>query len=131
MGKFGTYVVIMSGLMLLFYFTGLLESTPSSTLLNLLLDPIAFQTNVLTTEIIIIFSGIAATAIIVGLVSRANTELIFMGAFTIFLFGLLWDFIAVAAVVFNINPVLGILVFSPLFILWSVTAIEWFRGTTT
>lgn len=122
---------MMTGLMLLFYFTGLLESTASSTLLNLLLDPVAFQTNVLTTQIIIIFSGIAATAIIVGFVSRANTELIFMGAFTIFLFSLMWDFLAVAAVVFNINPVLGILVFSPLLILWSVTAIEWFRGTTT
>ena len=115
----------------MFYFTGLLESTASSTLLNLLLDPVEFQNNAISQQIIIIFSGIAIVAISVGFFSGANTELVLMGAFSLFLLSLMWDFLAVSTIVFGVNPVLGILIFSPLLILWIVTVVEFFRGITT
>ena len=124
-------MIMMTGLMLLFYFTGLLESTASSTLLNLLLDPVGFQNNEFSTEILIILSGIVIAAVSVGFFSGTNTELVLMGAFSIFLLGLMWDFLAVSTKVFSVNPVLGILIFSPLLILWIVTVIEFFRGTET
>ena len=66
-----------------------------------------------------------------GIVSRVNTELILMGTFSIFLLGFLWDFLAVVGVVFSVNPVLGVLIFSPLMFLWLITIIEFWRGTTT
>ena len=127
MGKINNYILIMSGLMLLFYFTGLLESTLSSTLLNLLLDPIAFQNNSITINAIAIFSAIAVVGITVGFFSGTNTRLVLMGAFVVALLSLMWDFLAVVTKVFSTNPVIAMLLFSPLLILWVITVIEFWK----
>ena len=51
MGKLTTYILIMTGLMILFYFAGL---TDTSSLLNILLDPSGYEN-----------SGIVAQALLV------------------------------------------------------------------
>ena len=131
MGKFGTYVVVMSGLMLLFYFTGITEQTGTTTLLNLLLNPEGFQDTPLAIKAIAVLTGILASAIVVGFAIAGNVELGVMVAFTTFLFNSLWDFINVYAKVASVNPVFAILIFSPLLFLFVVTTIEWWRGVTT
>ena len=131
MGKFGTYVVIMSGLMLLFYFTGITDQTGTTTFLNLLLDPEAFQETPIAIKAIAVLTGILASAIVVGFAIAGNVELGVMVAFTTFLFNSLWDFIEVFNKVAVVNPVIAILIFSPLLLLFIVTMIEWWRGITT
>ncbi len=131
MGKFGTYVVVMSGLMLLFYFTGITEQTGTTTLLNLLLNPEGFQETPIAIKAIAVLTGILASAIVVGFAIAGNVELGVMVAFTTFLFNSLWDFIAVFNKVAAVNPVIAILIFSPLLLLFIVTMIEWWRGITT
>ncbi len=131
MGKFGTYIIIMSGLILLFYVTGLLPETANSVLLNFLLDPSAFQDSNLSIKAIVVMQGILASAIVVGFAAVGNIELGVMVAFSIELFNVLWDFMAIITVVLAINPVLGLLVFSPLMFLFVVTMLEWWRGVTT
>ncbi len=128
MGKFGTYILVMSGLMLLFYFTGITEQTGTTTLLNLLLNPEGFQNTPLAIKATAIFTGILASAIVVGFAIAGNVELGVMVAFTTFLFNSLWDFLAVFNKVASVNPVLAILIFSPLLFLFIVTTIEWWRG---
>ena len=131
MGKFGTYIVVMTGLTILFYFAGLLENTASSSLLKLLLDPAGFQLNVITIAAIAIFTGVAASAIVVGFFSAANLELVGMGTFTIFFASLMWDFLAVVARVNSANPVFGVIFMSPLMVIYVLALVEWWRGITT
>ncbi len=130
MGKFGTYVLVMSGLILLFYFTGITEQTGTTTLLNLLLNPEGFQETPLAIKAVAVLTGILASAIVVGFAIAGNVELGVMVAFTTFLFNSLWDFLEVYSKVAAVNPPLAILVFSPLLFLFVVTTIEWWRGIT-
>ena len=131
MGKFGTYILVMSGLMLLFYFAGITEQTGTTTLLNLLLNPEGFQNTPIAIKAIAIFTGILASAIVVGFAIAGNVELGVMVAFTTFLFNSLWDFLDVFNKVASVNPVIAILIFSPVLLLFVVTTIEWWRGITT
>ena len=131
MGKFGTYVMVMSGLMLLFYFTGITDQTGTTTLLNLLLSPEGFQNTPISVKAVAIFTGILASAIVVGFAIAGNVELGVMVAFTTFLFNSLWDFLSVYSKVASVNPVIAVLIFSPLLFLFVVTTIEWWRGVTT
>ena len=131
MGKFGTYVVIMSGLMLLFYFTGITEQTGTTTLLNLLLNPEGFQETPISIKAIAALTGILASAIVVGFAIAGNVELGVMVAFTTFLFNSLWDFLNVFNKVASVNPVIAVLIFSPLLFLFVVTTVEWWRGVST
>ncbi len=131
MGKFANYLVLMSGLTILFYFAGLINQTPNSTLLNLLLDPSSFQDTTLSLKAIIAIEAILASAIVVGFALAGNIELGVMSGFSIFLFNLLWDFIAVFSVVSAANPVIAVILFSPGIFLFIVTILEWWRGVTT
>ena len=128
MGKLTKYIIIMSGLSLLFYFTGLLEQTPNSTLLNLLLDPVSFQNSTLVSKALLAIEGIVAATIVVGIAIAGRIELAVISAFVVFAFNLFWDFVAVFAVVASVNPVIAILIFSPIFLLYTVTILEWWRG---
>ena len=124
-------MVVMSGLMLLFYFTGITEQTGTTTLLNLLLNPEGFQETPIAIKAIAVLTGILASVIVVGFAIAGNVELGVMVAFTTFLFNSLWDFLAVFNKVAAVNPVIAVLIFSPLLFLFIVTTIEWWRGVST
>ena len=128
MGKLAIYILVMSGLMLLFYSTGLLENTGSSTLLNMLLDPAGYKTSSLNTQLLLVLTGIATAGIIViGILTR-DVELALMGSLAIWILNLLWDFIAVFNIVYSLNPIIAILLFSPVLLLYGVTVVDWWRG---
>lgn len=126
--KLTTYIVIMSGMILLFYFAGLIDNSANSTLLTMLLEPSGFQNSPLALRAIVALELIIGTAIVVGFAIAGNVELGIMSTFAIYLFNLLWDFIIVFNKVREANPVIAILLFSPLIILYIVTIIEWWRG---
>ena len=131
MAKLTKFLMLMSGLVLLFYFPGLLDKTPNATLLNLLLDPVGFQDTNIFVKALTVLELVAAAGIIVGTIVAQRTELIVVATFTIFLFNLLFDFIAIIAIVAAVNPVIAILLFAPLLFVYFTTVIEWFRGLTT
>lgn len=138
MGKLTTYVLLMTGLVVLFYFTGLLTvcndegscsgATPSSNLLDFALNPQNLkETNFFEKAIITIglaiAAGVAALATIFG-----KGELVIMGGMTIYITGLLWDFMFVFSRVYSENPVFAVILFGPLLVLFVITMIEWWRG---
>ncbi len=141
MGKLTTYVIIMSGLMLLFYFGGLLPTecgedglcevnTPSGKLLTLLLRPQNMRTSTVGDWIIGILTGAAIVGSLVmsgWLYERIQYAAI--AAFMGFLIVVLWDFIAVFNVVRETAPVLAILLFTPFLLVFMLTVIEFMRGT--
>lgn len=129
MGKLTTYVVIMTGLLLLFYFTGLLpEGNPAADFLTLLTNPENMQFSEFALQIGTVINAIALTgAIIVGIIV-GEVELVAVGGFAIFLVNLLWGFTAVYTKIASYDAVLATLLFSPIMFLFVMTIIEWWRG---
>lgn len=130
MGKLTTYLIMISGITLLFHFFGLIESgtTVNSFLLKLLLDPSSFQDASFWLKAVTAMEGIGiAGAVILGFVAR-SPELAAMVGFSIFMINILFDVMVVFTKVYSIAPVMAILMFSPFLILLGVTGIEWWRG---
>ena len=130
MGKTTTYILIMSGLMLLFYFSGLLDGTISSRLLNIILTPESFgnTSGTLYLEVMGVLLGIAAgTGIVIGILTK-NVELAIVSPLAVWLLSLFFDFIRVFLKVFAENPVIAVLLFSPIMLLWFITIVDWWRG---
>ncbi len=128
MGKLTKYIIIMSGLVLLFYFSGLLDQTAHSTLLNLLLDPVGLQNTSWVVKAIAAIEGIAVVGVIVGVAIAGRLELAVLAGFVAFAFNLFWDFVEVFSVIASANLVIAILFFSPILLLYVVTILEWWRG---
>ncbi len=131
MGKFATYVLIMTGLVLLFYFAGLIPEEANSALLKLLLDPSSFRTSSIGLKAIISLNAIIASAIIIGVAVTGNIELGVMTGFALFLFNTLWDFVQVYSIISSTNPIIAILLLSPILFMFSIATLEWWRGVST
>ena len=129
MGKLTTYILIMSGLMLLFYFSGLLpEGTVSNTLLSMLLNPGNLKNSPIGLDSDVLFTGVMTAGLVIGYLLYSNVELGITAIFVLAMGGFLWDFTRVYNVVYLANPVIAILLFSPVMLLFIITLIEWWRG---
>lgn len=131
MGRLLTYLAVSTGLILLFYFMGLVENTANSTLLNLLLSPENLEDSSLSVVVFTALTGVTAAAVISIGILTGNTQLAIMGPVAVYLFNILWDFIEVFNVLREANPIITILLFAPLMLLWGVTVIDWWRGVTS
>jgi len=138
MGRLTTYTLMMSGLLLLFYFTGLLTecdddgmceaTSPNSQLLNFLLRPERSRSSIIGQKGILILEGVGAVLIIAAGLFIGNVELAVMGSFAIYYFNLGWDFLAVFNVVREANPVIAVLLFGPVLFFYVIIIIDWWRG---
>lgn len=128
MEKLSQYLLIMSGMVLVFYFMGLITDTSSSTLLTLLLSPEGFKNTSLMGLVGLSMSMVGfTTAVIVGFLNN-NTELIVSYGAAILLLNYGWDFLKVYLVMYSANAVLAILIFSPVLFLYTFTVFDWWRG---
>jgi len=138
MDKLTTYFLIMTGLMLMFYFGGLLQdcsndelcknTTPSSMILNLILNPQNLQGSTLAVKIGLAMAIAAGgAAIISGFVTK-NFELVATSALATYLLSLGFDFITVFIKVYSVSNELALLIFSPVIFLYLLTVYDWFRG---
>ncbi len=127
MGKAIQFMLVITGLMLLFYFTGLIQATPNTTLLNLLLSPENLATSGLNIALFAVLSLEGITALIIGAVTR-DLELSLMAGYVVFQFNLFWDSLVIFNVIRNANPILAILIFAPLYFVWFTIAAEQWRG---
>ncbi len=138
MSKIITMTMIMTGLMLLFYFGGLIQTetdystceglTPNSKLLNILLQPECMKDSTIGQKTILLIGSVAGVLVIAAAIFIPNIELAIMGGFAIYFFTLLWDFFVVFQKVYEVAPVLAILFFAPLMITFIIIIIDWWRG---
>ena len=132
MGKMTTYMLVMSGILVLMYYSGMIPT--GNTLLVFLLNPNTMQNASISNTIIVALqlTGIAAISIAGFRVNRP--ELIAAGTVAVLLFDLGFNFITVYGKIVSINPSftpVATLIFSPLLFLYVVTIFEWWRGITT
>lgn len=139
MSKLTTYTILMTGFMLLFYFTGLLQecdqdglcknTTPNSQLLNLALHPSSIKDMALGQKVVLVLGGVGAAAALVTAAFISNIRLAVLGSFAVYYFNLGWDFLAVYRKVYQVNPVIAVLLFSPFLIMFCIAVIDWWGGT--
>jgi len=128
MGKFTTYMLLTTGIVLLFYFGGLLTGTATSTVLTLLLHPESLQNWSGTT---ILFASISTAAIFAGIIAGIivrNVELAIMSAIVPVFAAFGWDIIQVYLVLAAEIPVLAILFMSPVMFVYVMSIVEFWRG---
>lgn len=139
MGKLTTYMLVLSGLMLLFYFTGLTQdcsdglcngATPNSALLNAVMHPENIQEMPTWTKILLALEGVGAIlgGIAIGYFSGGNLQAIVTAPVAIFFFSLLADFLYVFNRVREVNSFFAIVLFGPVIFLYVITIIEWWTG---
>ena len=128
MGKMSTYSIMFGGLLLLYYFTGIIDS--SSSFIGLLLNPKNIQTaSFVTTALatLVAGGGIAAIAIAVWI---KNIELAVMTVIVPLLAAFMWDIINVYNKLAQYNYVFATLACAPFLFLFALALIDWWRGRT-
>ena len=123
--KITTYVIIFSGVLLLFYFGGLLGGGANS-LLDFLLNSQDFSFSEQWTTLLIGIGGLA-----VGVAAGWVTKDPYVGVMTsatIYLGGLLSSFVIVYQKVYAEVNFIAILIFAPLMLLLLISLLEWWRG---
>lgn len=128
MGKMSTYSVMFAGILLLYYFTGIIDG--SNSFLGLLLNPKSIQTASFTTvalAALVAGGGIAAIAIAVWI---KNIELAVMTVIVPLVAALMWDIIQVYNKIAQYNYVLATIFCAPFLFLFALALIDWWRGRT-
>ena len=134
MSNVAKYVMLMTGLVILFYFGGLIPKDSGGieiSLLNLIITDEGKQTDLQSSQIwnkaiisltILTVTGIGVIA--AGFITR-NLRTPLKILFAVYMGNLMWNFYAVYSSVANTNTFMAILLFAPLIIVWIVTVVEW------
>lgn len=130
MGRFTSNILILSGILLMFYLTGLIAPNDSA-LLSIMLHPENIGSTTFFTNLIkvvglagFIFLGLTQ---ILGM-TTFNLDLIVMAGFSVFMASMLLDFLIVYDNVHSELPVVALIIFAPLMIYWVMGLIEYWRG---
>ncbi len=130
MGKLISYLSIIVLIDLIFLITGqLTQSSPTSVIINAVLDPANIETSQLF--ILLITGGISllavGAAVVVGVISR-SFEIVLFVPVAISLSVLIGDFATVFVYLASINVVWATVIMAPIMILFVMTIVEWLRG---
>lgn len=131
MGQATTFVMILTGLLLVFYIGGLIDlgSTPNSLVLSWMIQPEELRSSPLFTTVIVALQALAVVGVFVGFVTgRAAPELAAMTPVAIWMFNIAWDFIEAYGKVAEQNQILAVLVFAPLLVMYLITVVDFWRG---
>jgi len=133
LGKLTNSIALMSGILLLFYFGGLIPSTPTTALLNLALHPESLQGSVLWNTIIGVSSLVLGfTALVLG--NFLNVDLYYFWPLVIYFLNVGYDFMAIYQQIAGysaVAAVFSVLLFGPLMIIYVIGLVEWWRGVET
>ena len=142
MKKMTTFIMLMVGLSLLFYVTGLTqdckkvgntndylckESTATNTLLDMALHPERITDPSGKMRLALIGSLLTITTVVVGYFTK-SPEYVVRAGIAVFLFDMLSGFIKVINVVSGVNETLSLLLFSPFMVLFIVAMVDWVGG---
>lgn len=134
MGKLTNYLIIMSGIILLFYIGGLLEGTASSTLLSLVLNPDTLSTTEFYIAIgSVITAALAAAAAVIWTRTSLSDFYVMIPLIGLF-FSFGWDFLVIHQTISassTIGGVVSLLFFGPIMLGYLMAVIEWWRGVST
>ncbi len=131
MGNMITYLAIVTGILLLFHYTGIIGSGEGSVILDIITNPENIK-NIPTSGVIeLSITGVLAAGIAIAVFYGASLELLAMSTIALFFWNLLTDMLVIynKIVIVNTNyiPIATILVAVPFFILL-IVIVDWWRG---
>jgi len=130
-----TMMLIVSVVVLLFHFSGLLSGNPS--LNGYLLSNLGLTTpeNIGTTSFWVTLLTIStisiAGAVISGLITRSLEFSLFVGVGVVIVpifLGMIQDLILIYLKISETSPMLAVMIVSPLMVTWGLTIYDWVRG---
>lgn len=130
MGQSTTFIMVLSGLLLVFYLGGMMQdvSTPNTLFLDLVTNPQGMQSHSLLTQILAALTGAAAiSGLIVGIVSR-DAQFSVKAPVAAYLLNLGYDFVTLFGKVYAANEVIALLLFGVIFLMYIVAVFGWWSG---
>lgn len=131
MSKVTTMLMVMSGVSLLFYLTGILSGTATSTLLSLVLNPGGWQTTSTWLTIAGVITAVTAAGAIALVRGTTIPDYVALTPIVVLLFAFGWDFLVVYQKLSESGGVAGgvfaLLLFGPLMLMYVLSVIEWWR----
>lgn len=122
MNKLTLYILVIAGLSIFFYVMGL---SPSNQLIQVMLNPADIGNSPIWVQIHLAITLAAGAAMTYGLFSGKNIVYAARGTFiTLIIFPYLICIVDVVSMIYSVIPILGILVCSPLLLLFLVTLFE-------
>lgn len=122
MNKLTLYILVIAGLSIFFYVMGL---SPSNQLIQVMLNPADIGNSPIWVQIHLAITLAAGAAMTYGLFSGKNIVYAARGTFiTLIMFPYLICIVDVVSMIYSVIPILGILVCSPLLLLFLVTLFE-------
>jgi len=133
MGKLTTYLLMVSGILLLMWYGGLMTDTNS--LLNILLDVQNVQENPFKEVIVAAFAITASAGVFLATwaVTGDRTKAA-LAPVALFIMGIGYEFSQVFLSLQGLNPnftPILVLIFAPILLIFTLTVIEWWNGVTT
>jgi hypothetical protein len=123
-----TFMMIMLGIALLFHIFGVIPSTtPNSILLNTILNPQDIASSPIMITVLVALTLASGLSVFLGFYTR-NVEYALMIPIGLALFTLMWDFLAVVAVISAASKILAVIIFGPLLFIWVLTVVDYIRG---
>lgn len=124
-----TFLMIMSGLLLMFYIFGVIpaNSTANSTLLTAITNPQNLKTGAIVTAILFYVGAAGISSVLLGFFVK-NTEMVMMIPIGTYLLGLLWDFGIVYNALASASMIFALLICAPIMFIWIFTVIDYIRG---
>ena len=134
MGKLTTYLMIVTGILVLFHYSGIIGADEGSAILSYATNPTNLRNLDISDIIEIAIQGAVASAISIVAIASGHLELAMMSAVAIFFWNLLTDMLIVynkiVAVNANYTPIAVILIAVP-FIVLLLVIVDWWRGRDT
>ena len=128
MSKFINFMVLMCGILLLCHISGVIQDTPNSVLINLLIEPENMRDSSIVVQLLAAIAIVGGVGAIILGFTNINVELFAAGAFAVWIFNIGWDFVAVFSAVASVNRPIAILIFSPFLIAYIISAFLFWRG---
>ena len=124
-----TFILVMTGLLIVFYIMGILpEGSINGQLLTILAHPEdMFNGGHFWTVLLTYLGTLTAVGITLNWITGGNSDLVFMIPLVSYLVILLTDFLQVYNAIRQANPVIALLL-SPILFIWVITMIELIRG---
>lgn len=122
-----TWIVVMSGLLVLFYFNGLITEPP--TLLKIMLDPSGPEFIDLGIQLTLAFTAaVVLSSISIGFFTIQKSDIAITAVFMGFIYNLAQGYTSVYNALAESSPVFAVLIFSPMVLLFIFIIFDFWRG---
>jgi len=128
MGKLTTYLMIVTGILVLFHYSGIIGVGEGSIILDMALHPENMKQTLQDNIIVIAIGGIAGVGILIGAALTHSLELDLVAPVALFLWNLITDMLVIYNKVAMFSRPIAVIIFAVPMIILGVIILDWWRG---